>query len=651
MSIKSHIMKIKVLLIALIFSTLLFSCRKIQETPPNSDATMTELVIPNSFNFETTKSITLTINDATEASYDVYSITTDAEPEVIYTTEDTIINIDNSNQRIASGFTKNGSWQVSLKVPKYQEHLYIKRKQAGAFYGEMIAATEGNINYTFSSSMKSKRIADEDIIYASNGSGEAFYFDLATGTSTLLANFPNGANACAVDKANNVMYVAERRSPYRLRSINLTSGEQIVIGELKKNFDRMVYDKTSGILYVGSKNRLYSYDPFSAQFITQYNLSGSYKNYSGGDVSIGPDGNFYFTAYNAKVLYKGVFNGNKIETTGITNNLPTITTSSTIGSDGYLYYATNTTPSKVYKVNIQTGEAELLYTLSQFKANDFGAFFKDEIAPVDDTDNDGVPDTEDEYPDDPDRAFNIWTPGENQWGTLAFEDLWPGMGDYDFNDMVVNYKFQQVTNADNKVVDIKGYFNNIHEGASLINGFGFELPIAANLVSNVSGYNITDNAVSLSGNGTEAGQTNAVIIVFDNGDVNLNTVRTVTINLTEPINQNTLGDAPYNPFLIKDQDRDYEIHLPDHAPTTLADNNILGTANDNSIPAQGRYYKTQNNLPWVINIPVEFVWPKEKVEILNGYLKFQEWAESGGSLFPDWYKDLTGYRDENNLDI
>jgi len=56
-------------------------------------------------------------------------------------------------------------------------------------------------------------------------------------------------------------------------------------------------------------------------------------------------------------------------------------------------------------------------------------------------------------------------------------------------------------------------------------------------------------------------------------------------------------------------------------------------------------------LPWAINIPVEFVWPKEKVEIIKGYLKFKDWAESGGSVYPDWYKDLTNYRDESNLDI
>ena len=37
------------------------------------------------------------------------------------------------------------------------------------------------------------------------------------------------------------------------------------------------------------------------------------------------------------------------------------------------------------------------------------------------------------------------------WGTLLFEDLWPAYGDYDFNDLVVNYKAQLYMQNKNKV--------------------------------------------------------------------------------------------------------------------------------------------------------------------------------------------------------
>jgi len=83
----------------------------------------------------------------------------------------------------------------------------------------------------------------------------------------------------------------------------------------------------------------------------------------------------------------------------------------------------------------------------------------------------------------------------------------------------------------------------------------------------------------------------------------------------------------------------------------LADINIFGSINDDSKPTENRYYKSQNNLPWAIDIPVDFVYPIEKVEIIKGYKKFADWASSGGTVYEDWYLDNDGYRDEQFLDF
>jgi LruC domain-containing protein len=68
---------------------------------------------------------------------------------------------------------------------------------------------------------------------------------------------------------------------------------------------------------------------------------------------------------------------------------------------------------------------------------------------------------------------------------------------------------------------------------------------------------------------------------------------------------------------------------------------------DDSDPQTGKYYLTASNLPWAINIYESFDYPKEKQEIIWAHLKFAEWATSGGVLFPDWYKNLPGYRNNN----
>lgn len=285
-----------------------------------------------------------------------------------------------------------------------------------------------------------------------------------------------------------------------------------------------------------------------------------------------------------------------------------------------------------------------------------------------DTDGDGVSDPTDDYPNDPSKAFNNYYPSKNGMSTLAFEDLWPAKGDYDFNDIVVDYRFNQITNAQSKVVKIEGKILPRATGAAFNNGFGFELPIPVSGVSSATGAQIKDNYINIAANGMEANQTNAVYIAFDNaykifretnfvninGNAGINTTIggstgvadtiNLVINLSQPVNMSVLGNPPYNPFMIVNKNRGMEVHLPNQANTSLANTSIFGTIDDNSIPASNRYYKTSNNLPWAVNTAESFNYPVEKVAIISAFTKFASWAQSNGSLYPDWYQNKSGYR-------
>ena len=123
-----------------------------------------------------------------------------------------------------------------------------------------------------------------------------------------------------------------------------------------------------------------------------------------------------------------------------------------------------------------------------------------------DSDNDGISNNFDDYPTDAAKAFNNFYPSENNVGTLAFEDLWPSRGDYDFNDMVIDYNFNQITNSQNKVVQIKANIILKAFGASYNNGFGIQLPVNPSQIANVTGTNLMENYIVLSSNGIEAGK-------------------------------------------------------------------------------------------------------------------------------------------------
>ncbi len=281
-----------------------------------------------------------------------------------------------------------------------------------------------------------------------------------------------------------------------------------------------------------------------------------------------------------------------------------------------------------------------------------------------DSDGDGVHDDNDDFPDDPDRAFeNIFE------GTLAYEDLWPQKGDYDFNDIVIDYDLNQITNGDNMVTQLDAAFTLKAYGASFHNGFAFQLDVAPTSVENVTGMELlSESYFQLSSNNTEAGQSKAVIPVFEDcyetlphqgGGIGMNTnpdniygaptTVNISVTFTNPVDPDDLGSAPYNPFIIVDKNRDYEVHLPDMPNTDLADVDLFGKRDDNSDVNVNRYYKTEGNLPWAINIAEGFDYPIEKTAIIDAHLKFAAWAESGGTEFPDWYKDKSGYRNSANI--
>lgn len=254
-------------------------------------------------------------------------------------------------------------------------------------------------------------------------------------------------------------------------------------------------------------------------------------------------------------------------------------------------------------------------------------------------------------------------------GTAVYEDLWPSKGDYDVNDLVVYYKYNLRTNSENKVVDIIAKFYVKAAGAGLKNGFGFQIDgLTPDQVSSVTGYNLQHSYISLNANGTEAGQSKAVIIAWDNTDDVINRADpstffntlpntavgtadtiTITIHLTTPLSTTVVGTAPFNPFLIKGMNRAVEIHLPNYIPTSLADQSYFGNSDDDSNPGISKFYKTTSNLPWALNIPVVFNYPFEYVDITQTYTHFAAWAQSGGAVYDDWYEDIAGYRNNANI--
>jgi LruC domain-containing protein len=304
-------------------------------------------------------------------------------------------------------------------------------------------------------------------------------------------------------------------------------------------------------------------------------------------------------------------------------------------------------------------------------SNPVRAISTDNVSPIDkpgtlDNDGDGINDNLDEYPNDPNKAYDSYYPSANGFGSFAFEDNWPEMGDYDFNDLVVDYQYKHIMNSKNEVVELHPKFKFRAAGAGLRNGFGFALESESASIKSVTGSKANSAIIKVQSNGTEANQKNAVVIVTENvhqlfGTSNfINTQPSesthspvevsLKIVLSSPMAQQRIGYAPYNPFLIVGQDRTREVHLPGYAPTSLVSESYFGSGDDaGKIGQTNTYYKSKSALPWAINLPESFAYPIEKTDVRGAHLRFDKWAQSGGFTFMDWYRPQTGYRESKKI--
>ena len=255
---------------------------------------------------------------------------------------------------------------------------------------------------------------------------------------------------------------------------------------------------------------------------------------------------------------------------------------------------------------------------------------------------------------------------ETKTGTLAFEDIWPGGGDYDMNDIVLTIQKRKIyTNKENKVTKFELSIDLSAAGATKSIGAAIMLDnVPANAITQPVEF--SDNTLAknfnLNNNNIENGQDYTVIPLFDDAHKVLGRDRYEQINTvsdyagnTKPknisfsitFNNPTISADAFNVnklnvFIIVDGNRNprKEIHVAGYQPTKLANTDLFGGNNDNSHHASKKYYISKENLAWGIMVPSNFKWPLEYVNIKTAYSQFSDWVTSGGTENEKWWNDF-----------
>ncbi|HRR49408.1 MAG TPA: LruC domain-containing protein, partial [Bacteroidales bacterium] len=277
-----------------------------------------------------------------------------------------------------------------------------------------------------------------------------------------------------------------------------------------------------------------------------------------------------------------------------------------------------------------------------------------------DHDGDGIPEGTDFDDNDPDVAFVSYFPAEGTWGTIAFEDLWPEKGDYDVNDLVMDFRICTYSNASNLVTKLKIDYNVRASGSTYVLGCAFQLDqVLASQVQSVTGQTLgSGNFFTTASNGAEAAVNLAVIPLFNsqrdllsysgflNTDTNIAFINTpdyaVTVKFLEGLSQSKFSVSKIN-FFITANSRGREIHLPGYTYTTK----FLTSLTNGASLYPGDVFKFIDGMMWGLMIPQTFNYPVERAAIYNAYTHFAEWATSGGTSFADWYSLQNGYTNES----
>lgn len=637
---------IKLFILVILILTINYSCKKFDKDSPNVDDTentMKDIVVPDGFKWET-------ISDYT------FYITGGSGEVVFITSEDESITYHKGTY-----IEDNGSYRIDLRLPSFVEEVKINAVS--------INLAGSSINHDLSTKAI---LTNQAIVF----NGSSSYVDLGD-----------------ITELNNASYFTIEGWAKQTS----TAADETIFSKYFDATNDLTLRTDGGALYIELGNGFdsYAYWPSYGSNIS----GGAWFHYS-----VTFDGSLGSNADRLKLFING-------STTPIllsfpvSPSIPATTSASLSGANLYLstvpdFFTGSMNSVRIWSVAQNGFDNNALFdrvisgsytnlvaswrmnegtgTTTADETNGYdgtlinATWEEEEIDTGFDSDEDGVPDLIDDYWDDGSRAYDNYYP-DGDTGTVVFEDLWPGTGDYDFNDLVIGYQFKTVTNAANEVREIIAYFEVRAHGAQLNNAFGFQLPGADGDVKSevvVTGYSHTQGAF-INVDGTtyfETGQTFPVVIVMDQisdfMDKWTNTTDRswkpkvayvpMTITMTVPLSSSfdaaDFDIEHWDPFMIINQNRELEVHLIDRKHTDKANPSYLGTVDDVSDAGNNKYYRTATGLPWALEFLTAFEWPREKVDITWAYYHFREWAESDGGDFTDWYSSTaSGYRFDDNI--
>jgi LruC domain-containing protein len=246
-------------------------------------------------------------------------------------------------------------------------------------------------------------------------------------------------------------------------------------------------------------------------------------------------------------------------------------------------------------------------------------------------------------------ASKVYYPSSTSYYLVGYEDQYPQLGDYDFNDLVVAYRVNFGLNEELQVVTVSAegyliarggsYDHSWHlrialpEGSQADGTFQLYIPPGASSGSELIQYIDTNSGIDITL------FNNTTTLFYDPASPFTNTLWdsehilghkfSFEITLSNPVGLDEMDQAPFDPYLYV-HDTNLEIHLAGKSPVMPESDNISKGLTS---------FSDENGYPFALVFPEDWQFPNEYVDIGAAYPQLLEYIQSGRQSQVNWYKN------------
>jgi len=248
--------------------------------------------------------------------------------------------------------------------------------------------------------------------------------------------------------------------------------------------------------------------------------------------------------------------------------------------------------------------------------------------------------------DTPGADITSWSylPTTSSFYIVAYEDKFPKLGDYDFNDLTVAYQLGIGVSNENNITKIIGIAYLLTRGASYDHDWRLRFPLQ-NSPSGVINVNMSyqsENNDILSTQSTFNGSPIAQVFshtkdIFKDPDHQFVNTLSAQHLISGPKSEFEIifdTPIPYQDFSYNENDpylyvhqTQYEIHLLGHSATNNS-NNITDGLNE---------FRDSNGYPFAMLIPDNWFPPIENIDLIHAYPQFSNFVLSAGKSNQNWH--------------